>query len=428
MPPRKRLTLSDGELYLSLLHACQDAAYIAAPDGEILDANESGARRFGLTVEEIRGRNAVELSSGETRDQRTTVLDKALSTGQTITFTDQRAGRYLRNTIHPVVDKGTGEVQCVVVMSADVTELVQQGERFHGTLADLNSLQQIVARSPAVVIQIANRPGWPVLFVTPNVRHFGYAPEDVLDNRVRWSEVVHPDDLPVMNTELERHIQRRDGEFTIRVRVKSDEGCWKWIEAHCVPVQDELGNVVFVEAILLEVTDRVQHEQLLQDMALTDEQTGLYNRRAFTSLANQVLRGAERSESGLCLLFCDMDGLKTINDAHGHAEGDRAIREIVGVLKACTRKCDIVARMGGDEFAIIGVEKTFDGGGSLCRRIRAALDDLNSRLGLAYTLGLSVGRSLSGPNSRKSLEQLLEEADLDMYQVKKQRRAGCSRG
>src|SRR6267142_1804814 len=94
----------------------------------------------------------------------------------------------------------------------------------------------------------------------------------------------------------------------------------------------------------------------LGNLALTDELTGLYNRRGFMALAERQLKLARRSGRGMLLFMTDVDCLKQINDSFGHFEGDRALKRTADVLEETFRGSDVVARLGGDEFAVLAIE------------------------------------------------------------------------
>lgn len=97
-----------------------------------------------------------------------------------------------------------------------------------------------------------------------------------------------------------------------------------------------------------DITQRKQTEAKLRELSLTDELTGLTNRRGFTILAEQQIKLSQRLQQGFAIFFADMDGMKGINDQLGHAVGDQALQEMAKILKESFRASDIVARLGGD--------------------------------------------------------------------------------
>lgn len=171
--------------------------------------------------------------------------------------------------------------------------------------------------------------------------------------------------------------------------------------------------------VLHDITQRKKAEAELRNLSLTDELTGLYNRRGFMLLARQQLRLARRMHRGLCLVFGDMDGLKKINDTHGHAAGDRALQLVANVMKDDFRDVDISARLGGDEFVMLvfdGLDNTAD---SLEQRLCTALQERALQAGLDYPVSLSIGVAQYNPATPCTLLDLLAVADARMYAQKK---------
>jgi diguanylate cyclase (GGDEF)-like protein len=162
-------------------------------------------------------------------------------------------------------------------------------------------------------------------------------------------------------------------------------------------------------------------EQELRSLALFDDLTGLHNRRAFWTLAAQELRVAARNNQSFLLFFADIDGLKQINDAHGHQEGDLAIIRTARALRQTFRNADIVARLGGDEFAVIALDasRQQDEGGIL-RRLAAHLRALHAGES-RYELTLAVGSARYDPRNPVPLSELMDQADRSMYNEKRKR-------
>lgn len=160
----------------------------------------------------------------------------------------------------------------------------------------------------------------------------------------------------------------------------------------------------------------------LRGLSLTDDLTGLLNRRGFTTLAIGHLRLGSRTGSKFLLFFVDLDGLKQINDTHGHHQGDEAIVRAAEVLRLTFRESDLVARFAGDEFAVLALDSSGDGGATVRARMAANLERENTVKQLPYRLAASVGivGFESGPTT--NLQEILERADAALYAEKRLRR------
>ncbi len=158
----------------------------------------------------------------------------------------------------------------------------------------------------------------------------------------------------------------------------------------------------------------------LRSLALTDDLTGFYNRRAFLALATQQIRVAIRKSQGLLLFFADLDHFKEINDTCGHREGDLALVRTANALEQTFRSSDILARLAGDEFAVFALETSSQYEDVILRRLEKNLKASNAGE-TRYELSLSVGVARFDPKNRVSLGDLLTQADQSMYRRKRDR-------
>lgn len=159
-------------------------------------------------------------------------------------------------------------------------------------------------------------------------------------------------------------------------------------------------------------------ERELRYLALTDDLTCLYNRRAFFAAATHQLKLARRNGQSMLLFFCDVDDLKKINDTFGHQEGDSALVRAADALEEAFRGSDILARIGGDEFAVLAMTDSADCEKVLLDRLNRGLKRSNTNE-TRYSLSLSVGVACSDPKKALSLGELMAEADKSMYKHKR---------
>jgi len=184
---------------------------------------------------------------------------------------------------------------------------------------------------------------------------------------------------------------------------------------------DELSNLT--QEINKMLGAQEQTEKMLKVFSLTDELTGLYNRRGFLSLAEQQLKIAERMNREMLLLYGDLNDLKTINDTYGHLQGDRALIDTAKIFKETFRESDIIARIGGDEFAVLTERKEDSNAEVLISRLKQNIDAYNEKESRPYKIGISIGIFLSDPKRSYTIEQLIAEADTNMYEQKREKQS-----
>jgi diguanylate cyclase (GGDEF)-like protein len=157
----------------------------------------------------------------------------------------------------------------------------------------------------------------------------------------------------------------------------------------------------------------------LKTLSMTDELTGLYNRRGFIHEAKKKLEEAYKENKKLYLYFIDMDGLKSINDTLGHEFGDMAIRDFSKILKQSFRLSDVIARLGGDEFAVIMVDEHVTPE-MVTKRLQRKINEYNELNSMnVYKLSISLGLESFDPKNPITIEEMLRVADEKMYHQKK---------
>ncbi len=192
------------------------------------------------------------------------------------------------------------------------------------------------------------------------------------------------------------------------------------------PVKSPTRRVSAVTVVSKDVTRLKRMEEKLHFLSVTDELTRIYNRRGFFTLAEHLLKVAKRLKKKIHILYVDLDGLKGINDTLGHHEGDMALVELAAVLKGNFRESDIVARIGGDEFAVVPVGAEEDTSDIIRGRLERALDLHNARTRRSYKLSVSCGVASFDPDRSCSLDELLVQADKAMYEQKKLKKLNSS--
>jgi diguanylate cyclase (GGDEF)-like protein len=158
--------------------------------------------------------------------------------------------------------------------------------------------------------------------------------------------------------------------------------------------------------------------QILRESTLKDPMTGLYNRRFLEQFSERLTSMAERRQTGLALLMCDLDSFKEMNDVHGHQMGDAALREAVRVINVSVRHSDFVIRMGGDEFLALLSDASVDKALEVAERIRSSLEANRFKVsGRELKLTLSLGVSVY-PKDSDDFDECMKFADAALYKAK----------
>jgi diguanylate cyclase (GGDEF)-like protein len=174
------------------------------------------------------------------------------------------------------------------------------------------------------------------------------------------------------------------------------------------------------ERELLHDLARIAEQEIAAvQLATMDELTQLSNRRGFRALGQHALGLCTRLDKPASLLFFDLDGFKSINDRHGHAEGDRALVTFGRLLLENFRDSDVVGRLGGDEFVVLMVNMTPAQSRIALDRLQRAVDDVNRNINRGYALRFSVGQVDFDPQRHRTVDLLLGEADERMYERKR---------
>ncbi len=162
----------------------------------------------------------------------------------------------------------------------------------------------------------------------------------------------------------------------------------------------------------------------LSNIAQTDDMTGLYNRRGFLDLARQNLSLSRRMGMDGLLFFADLDGLKKINDSFGHSAGDEAILETGIILKKTFRNSDIISRVGGDEFIVFTVDTNTNLISVFLNRMKSLTDEYNAASGKPWKISISIGAIPFKSDDTNSIEDIIHQADLLLYEHKQSKLNG----
>ena len=330
--------------------------------------------------------------------------------------------RLLRNAhdgLEVRVEQRTGQLQQILV---DLEKEVGERQKAFVALDNVNAELLQILNSAADGIRVVDKN-----FIIRRVnRTFaqlaGIAEEELIGmhcHDVFKNSACHTGDCSLQNVlrgapfvENEKLLKRKDGKIFPCI-------------VTAFPYHNPEGELIGIVEGFRDISQRKEMENRLKEMSITDELTGLLNRRGFVAIAEKHLQLVDRVDKFLYLLYLDLDNMKGINDNLGHDTGDQALIETADVLRATLRKSDVlgIGRLGGDEFAVL----MFSSYEPCCKhpvvqRLEDHLAERNSMPGRSYQLSLSVGVAQYLPEKPCTIEEFLAMGDAAMYACKKEKK------
>jgi diguanylate cyclase (GGDEF)-like protein/PAS domain S-box-containing protein len=247
-------------------------------------------------------------------------------------------------------------------------------------------------------------------------RMTGYDENELLI--MTFAEFTHPDDVEREESLFAELLEGVRDLYRVEKRYVRPDGVVVWGALTVSAVRSQGGGLLFAVGMAEDITEQRRLQGELQHQALHDHLTGLPNRRLFDDRLSHAQRLARRQDHGLAVVALDLDGFKTVNDTHGHAAGDEVLIAVAARLAAACRESDTVARVGGDEFAVLCEGSDADRyAPALAERLRTALSGtLVLSSGAQTALSASVGFAVA--EAADAYDTLLRRADAAMYSWK----------
>ncbi|MEX0947556.1 MAG: diguanylate cyclase [Acidimicrobiia bacterium] len=392
------------------------ACAVIDPDGRLTRVNPAMIELTGYTAAQLIGMHVAELAHPEELDEEATTAQRLLD-GDADHDTHERRLQcadghavWVRRTFWVVRGPGNSvhAVNCALV---DISE--QRAVKEHAL-----QLRDILESSPELVF-LTDAHGT-IEYVNTRARELlglqeGDRPSDRLDGFLGAETVER---IP---EKIEPQLLANGmwtGELTLLTTTGEEIPAACTVQLH----KDEHDVVTLVSAIAHDIRDLKSAQRRLEHQATHDVLTMLPNRQLFQELGDQALARADRDGTTVAVLFLDLDRFKHVNDSFGHPVGDQLLVEVAARLRDVVRKSDVLARFGGDEFAICcehpaGQREMLE----LAARLIAAVSP-PAQLGTATAeVGVSIGIAI-GAGSRVTIDTLLRDADVALYQAKEQGR------
>jgi diguanylate cyclase (GGDEF)-like protein/PAS domain S-box-containing protein len=403
-------------LFESFMDPVAVVSPITGADGAIIDlrfdaVNDAAVEYLGRSQDLLLG-HPVSLFTSETHLQEAlTVSRSVLASGTTFQLDHSAPVSVLGGPERRFDFRLSRAGRRLIFTWRDVTERAERDEQ----LAASEAAYRLLAEQSADGVLRFELDGT-ITYASPACeRLLDYSPEELVGTTVY--SLMHPEDLIVAQEASGRVLEEGVVHDSIRARLQSKDGSYRWISSTGRTVTRADGTPVCVIASWRDASAEVAESQALLTQAATDDLTGLLTRRAGWSRLQSAVTEQRRSEGSLAVMFCDLDGFKAINDTYGHAVGDALLAEVSLRVLSCVRQDDYVVRLGGDELLVVLNDvRELGAVETIAEKLRAAIAEPMTLDGHRVVVTVSIGASLVRPDER--VAELIQRADQAMYQAK----------
>jgi len=391
-------------------------------EGNITFENRAAAIKLGRSAHELLGMPAHATMHHTRRDGtpypieacpiQATVLDGVARVVEEEVFWRKDGSSFdVSYTSTPMRDEQDRIVGAVVTFR-DVGERVRSEAALRAARDKLVGIMQSIDD----VVWSLTFPAMDVIYMSPATeRIYGRPAQDFLDNRNLWLDVIDPEDRPHVTGNLDQLLAIDAFTFTYRIRRANGEV--RWLENRAATARDTAGNIVRIDGVASDITERKRHEAQIEYLANYDALTGLPNRNLFSDRIQQVVARSVRTPERAATMVVDVDRFKFFNDSYGSSHGDLLLQAVAKRLREFVKQGDTLARLSRDEFVLLLTNLTsVDEAAMAATRV---LDAFNRPIVVEERelfVTVSVGISLFPEDG----DAMLRKADAAMHRAKEQ--------
>lgn len=285
-------------------------------------------------------------------------------------------------------------------------------------LQEFADVSWVIENSPVILYRVDGKPPHRLTYISRGVRRYGYEPRDLMASPGLYFDLLHPDDLPILKADIAALAACRVTEVRRERRIRATDGRIVWFEDRSRGHYGPQHGLLEIEGLLVDISERKSAQAELAQVSFFDPVTDLPNRRAFMTELDRAYAAARRGGPAFAIHYLDLDRFKDINDVLGHSKGDELLKAVAERLRRLRRKnADVVARFGGDEFAILQAEisNPSDAGAFAARLIERIGEPYNLGVEIHVTCSIGIAvftEEVAGP------EEMMKQVDVALYRAK----------
>ncbi len=385
---------------------------------DIVDSNHMFENIVGRTGEELKQLNWTEITHPEDIEKEMEHF-KSFKRGEISGYSLEK--RYVRpegsfiwtNTTLAEIQLENKDILSHICITEDITERIRTEKSLRESE---RSLAMLLSNLPGMAYRCNYDRDWTMQFVSEGCYELtGYHPESLIHSRdLTFNDLISAEYREIL-WEKWTEVLRKRGIFREEYKITTADKKVKWVFEQGQFVFNDKGEAIAIEGLIIDISKQRKREEEILYLTYHDVLTGLYNRRYYEEAKIQI---DDKDNYPLSVIVGDINGLKLINSAIGHHEGDRLIRKVTEIMKSCCRPDDILARTGGDEFSILLPRTTYEEADRIVNRIGELCEENRENTpDEAYHVSISVGCATKKDESIP-LMNIIKSAEESMYRHK----------